>query len=374
MDAIASATPPAISTRSCANWTSTANANERQAYLAKDALMLVDDFAPRGPPYEVARMHATAERLIRAQANQAGRMRMNPDATLKMEMYPRCVLLGTGEDVPRGHSLRARMVVIEVSKGDVNRDKLATLQHEAEVGLPAQAMTGYIAWLARQDQSAFKSRERELRAETTGPHLRTPENIASLMLGVETGMRFAVESGVLSAQAAQAHQVEAWGALTRLAEGQEHFLRSERPADRFINLLQSVLSSGRAHVTTVEGGEPFHREALGWREVAWRGGGDSGELPAPVYRGQGRRIGWVDGEYLYLIPDAAYSEVQELARTQSASLEVTQDTLWRRLDEAGLIAQKDEGRLTIKVRTSEGRKRAVSLRLDTVLEVTPLPL
>jgi hypothetical protein len=365
---------PAISTRSCANWTSTANANERLAYLAKDALMLVDDFAPRGSPYEVSRMHAIAERLIRAQANQAGRNRMNPDATLKMEMYPRCGLLCTGEDVPRGHSLRARMVVIEVGKDDVNRVKLTTLQHEAEAGLIAQAMAGYIAWLARQDQSTFKSRERELRAETTGSHLRTPENIASLMLGVETGMRFAVESGALSEQAAQAHQVEAWGALTKLAEGQEHFLRSERPADRFKNLLQSVLSSGRAHVTTVEGGEPYYREALGWREVAWKGGGDSGEPPEPVYRGQGRRIGWVDGDYLYLIPDAAYSEVQELARTQSASLEVTQDTLWRRLDEAGLIAQKDTGRLTIKVQTSEGRKRAVSLRLYSVLEIEPLSM
>jgi hypothetical protein len=364
---------PAISMRSSANWTSTANSNERLAFLAKDVVLLVDDFAPRGAPHEVARMHATAERFIRAQANQAGRMRMNPDATLKMEMYPRCGLISTGEDVPRGHSLRARMIVVEVGKGDVDGRKLAVLQGDAEAGLPAQAIAGYVAWLARQDKSGFKRRERELRGEATGPHMRTSENIASLMLGVETGLRFALASGVLSAQEEQHHHVEAWKALTGLAESQENFLRSESPADRFMNLLASVLSSGRAHISTVTGSEPrSFREALGWREVAWKGGGDTGEPPEPIYRGQGRRIGWMEGDFLYLMPDTAYSEVQELARTQNAALEVTQETLWKRLDDAGKIAQKDPDRLTTKLRTPDGRKRVVCLHLANVVEAPPI--
>jgi len=52
-----------------ANWTGTANALERTAFVAKDALLVVDDFNPKGTQYEVAAMHATADRLLRAQGN-----------------------------------------------------------------------------------------------------------------------------------------------------------------------------------------------------------------------------------------------------------------------------------------------------------------
>jgi len=144
--------------------------------------------------------------------------------------------------------------------------------------------------------------------------------------------------------------------------GQDRHLRHEQPAERFIGLLGAVLSSGRAHVSHVKGLEPANSQSLGWREVAFDKDG------TPVARGQGRQIGWVDKERLLLNPDTTYSELQELARTHHAPLELTQHTLWKRLDDAGLLAEKTPGRLTTRVSIAGGRKRVLCLPLKVLFE------
>ena len=118
----------ATHTRPPANWASTPNSLERIAFQAKDALLLIDDFAPRGSIYDIQKLHAAAERLLRAQANRSGRHRMNADGSLRAEMYPRGLIVATGEDVPSGHSLRARLLVVEISPGDIDRASLTEAQ------------------------------------------------------------------------------------------------------------------------------------------------------------------------------------------------------------------------------------------------------
>jgi hypothetical protein len=298
---------PMLGSRPITNWASTANNNEKLAFLAKDVLLLVDDFCPRGSATDVARMHAAADRLLRAAANRSGRGRMNADLSLRPEMYACGLLLGTGEELPRGHSLRARIVVLEVAADEVDVEKLTELQQQTP--LLGEAMSGYVSWLAKQDKKQFAARQNELRAEGHGGgHLRTPENFASLQLGVETGLRFAVECGALSEREAREHEERAWRIMQRLAGAQNSMLRSESPANRFVRLLGAVLSSGRGHVTTLDGGEPKSSSLLGWREVA-------SNKEGPVRRGQGHQIGWVAKDKLYLDPDAAYAEVQEMARS-----------------------------------------------------------
>jgi hypothetical protein len=86
--------------------------------------------------------------------------------------------------------------------------------------------------------------------------------------------------------------------------------------------------------------------------------------------GQGRRIGWVKGEKLYLDPEAAFSEAQKLAAAQHAPFPLTQTVLWKRLDEARKIAIRGEGdHIATKVHTAAGRKRAICLRVQDVVEL-----
>src|SRR5262249_28446974 len=81
------------------SWASTGNALEGLAFAAKDALLVVDDFAPQGSSADVQRYHREADRFLRAQGNRAGRQRMRPDGSLRPAKPPRGLVLRTGDDV-----------------------------------------------------------------------------------------------------------------------------------------------------------------------------------------------------------------------------------------------------------------------------------
>ena len=104
-----------------AHWSATANFLERVAFDFKDAPLVIDDFAPSGTQTDVARLHATADRVLRGVGNRGGRGRMQADGTLRPDFPPRGIVIGTGEDAPRGQSLRSRMVILDVAPGDVDR-------------------------------------------------------------------------------------------------------------------------------------------------------------------------------------------------------------------------------------------------------------
>jgi Domain of unknown function (DUF3854)/Domain of unknown function (DUF927) len=135
------------------SWLSTGNALEALAFAAKDILLVVDDFAPGGAAADVARMHREADRVFRAQGNQAGRARLRPDGTMRPSKRPRGLILSTGEEVPRGQSLRARLLIVEVSPDDVDWERLADCQSDAAQGRYAQAMAAYLQW--RRDTRSY---------------------------------------------------------------------------------------------------------------------------------------------------------------------------------------------------------------------------
>src|SRR5262249_39092121 len=91
------------------NWSSTGNALEGLAFVTKDALLVIDDFAPQASAADAFRLQREADRIFRAQGNRAGRLRMWADTTLRSPKHPRGLVLSTGEDVPLGQSLRARV-------------------------------------------------------------------------------------------------------------------------------------------------------------------------------------------------------------------------------------------------------------------------
>lgn len=87
--------------------------------------------------------------------------------------------------------------------------------------------------------------------------------------------------------------------------------------------MNSALASGRAHVAGPEGGEPTTPEAWGWREVVI-GAGDN---ERQEWRPQGERVGWIDGDDLYLQPDAAFAVAQRLSRETEDWLPASLQTL-----------------------------------------------
>jgi hypothetical protein len=345
------------------SWSSTGNSLEALAFAAKDALLVVDDFAPCGATGDVQRMHREADRLLRAQGNRSGRARCRTDGSVRPPKPPSGLIVSTGEDVPRGQSLRGRLLVSEIGPDDLKWTLLTTAQGDAAAGKYAAALTGYLHGLApryakvRDGLRAEACRLRE-QVHADGLHARTPGIVAELAVGLRLFLAFAVEAGALTGAERDILDRRGWEALRAAGAAQAGPAEAAEPCGYFLRLLAGLLASGRAHVAGTAGAAPSNADAWGWRRE----------------EAQGRRIGWLDGADLYLEPEAAYAEAQELARLQGDSLPVTVRTLWGRMREKGYLVSWDESRQRNTVRRRLGgreRRDVIHLRAEALYADAP---
>jgi hypothetical protein len=351
-------------------WSSTGNALEVLAFHAKDALLVIDDFAPHGSTVDVGRYHAAADRVFRAAGNHAGRSRLDSTARLHEAKPPRGLILSTGEDVPRGHSIQARLLILELSRGDIKPDKLSECQRDAEAGLYAEALGAFVQWIAARYgdvKATILRRVGDLRQESQHltTHARTPGIIANLQAGFELFLEFGMESGAINVGERKQLADRCWAALIEAAETQGKHQTATEPTERFLSLLRGCLTSGRAHLAARHGTAPPKPspESCGWRHNNTSG----------TWSPQGECIGWIDDEHVYLEPTVTYRMVQSAAREGGDPLPVSEQTLRKRLREKGLLASTDVKRETLTVRkTIAGSiKQVLDLPRGALLLVEP---
>ena len=226
-----------------ANFASTANALEGLAFAAKDALLVVDDFAPTGGSGD-GPLEYLAERLFRAVGNSQGRHRLGGDGRLRVPPAPRALVLGTGEAVPPGQSIRARLLIVEVSAGEVERTALSACQRAGQEGLLAAAMGAFVVWLAgRYEEMQERSHRRVLEIRSQGHggagHARTPAAVAELQSGMEIFLEFAAAVGAIGGAEKEELEGRNGRALGELAGRQAKYQAARDPALRFMALLPS---------------------------------------------------------------------------------------------------------------------------------------
>jgi hypothetical protein len=318
------------------NWSSTANQLERRAFLLKDTVFVIDDYAPGA--LDARELELKAARLIRAAGNRAGRGRLRADLTERPAYPPRGILIVTGEARPPGQSLLARTLMIEVDGNQINLEALGRAQ--AQAGQLAEAMVVYLTWLAPQmptlpETLAAAFARVRTKAMADGPHLRVPEAIAHLYLGLDLGLACAHELGACSASEADELRERGWKTLQALSAAQGSLIVSEKPSHRFLRVLATLGTQGRAVLLD--------------REL-----GDMG-VPAKA-----DLIGWQDEDALYLLPDAAWHAVTRFCRDSGEPFPLREARLREALVQEG-IAQVDSGRLTTTAWVAGRSKRVLKI-------------
>lgn len=230
-------------------------------------------------------------------------------------------------------------------------NKLTKCQEAADRGVYSEAMSAFIRKVASNYEhitEALRAEINALRSEVylDGQHRRTPGIVADLAVGFRHFLDYAIEVGAIEPQEYGELWDRAWNALIQVADEQGDGQRDNDPAFRFLELVNSCLSSGRAHLASTEGKDPH--EAIQW---GWRNGHQSWDF-GTEYHPQGKRIGWIDGNDIYLEAEAAYAEAQELARQQGDSIAVTLTTLKKRLHGKRLLAstELDGTKIRLEVR------------------------
>src|SRR5262249_24581399 len=155
------------------------------------------------------------------------------DGSLAAVRPPRGLIVSTGEDIPRGESLGARLVLVEVRPGEIKWQALTKCQNGAAQGLYCQAMAGFIHWLAPRLDTMKVGRTaaiQKLRQELASKgHKKAANNFADLALGLQTFLEFA--NGIGAIDTGQRRQLwdRCWSSLKELSSAQDENQQGNDP-------------------------------------------------------------------------------------------------------------------------------------------------
>jgi hypothetical protein len=357
-----------------ASWTGTANALERLAFLAKDMVVVFDDFQPEGTTADQARMHATMQRLLRSAGNAAGRQRMNVDGSLRPEFFPRGLVLSTGEDVARGHSASGRSLAIEVAPGDIQASVLTELQHAGDNGVFARVTSSVIQWIARNWERVGRvyralvaDQVAQLRS-TPMAHTRNSETLGTLYAAATVWLNVLVKLEAITQEERDASLRTCALGINQVGASQADVISNVDPVNQFLQLVGAALQSGDAHLASTEdNNEPPNCTVYGWRMLMQRT--SEGLMPDP--RAQGTRIGWVDQRGIFLIPEAALNVVQALGVRQGITIPWSAKTLGKRLVEANKVLSREPNRSLQKIRVAGSMQRALHIPTEEIVMGIP---
>ena len=225
-------------------WTGTESAIEHRLFSLKDVLVVVDDFAPQADARAAAEQARKAERILRGIGNRSGRSRMRPDLTGRPDRPPRGLPVSTGELLPTGASLNARTIPVEIDRAALDLGTITALQENGH--RLAHAMRGFIEWLAPRIPTLETSlpdtrAERRRHFEMEGAHLRQPEALANLYVGLDLFLGFAEEVGAMDGARAGSCETRALSTFGGMAGRLLARHVEADPAERFVDALGTLL-------------------------------------------------------------------------------------------------------------------------------------
>ncbi len=343
------------------SWRSTANYLEIQGHHSKDSVLVVDDFLA-GNGAEANKMHDKAENFLRGVGNCSARGRLNQDATAKASRPAQCLVITTGECSPRGPSLQARMMQLDLERKMVDLKRLKTCQKDAASGKYSSAMAGFVEWVAPQYEILKKwftdqiEIQRDLYTKS-GQHARMGTQVGTLITGLMCWLEFAQYCGAVTPDEVKLHLERADISMSEAAVLQSNDQQSEDPSGKFLRLLAASIASGHSHLASMDGNEPSGENAGRW---GWRSGYPQGNL-----------VGWVDGTDLYLEPDSSYAAACSLAKTQNDGFQIGRRDLNKRLETAGFLVRTDKRQATVRVMLDGTRRNVLCLKVGSLAGEKP---
>lgn len=324
-----------------ASWSSTENAIEAILFTLKDMLAVVDDFAPQANRQQQQRQQQVADRVLRSVGNRAPRARLRADLSRHADRPPRSLVLITGEQLPEGASINARLVVVEVNREEIDKNALSRAQ-EITARFP-HAMRAYLEWLAPKIDSIKDELERsksEIRDwfRGVGGHMRQPESLSLLALGVACFLGCAEELEAINPDEADRIWETACKALSEIGHREAEHLREGDPADVYLRTVATLRTQGAVSLRPKE-------------DTTQTG----------IQLSLGEHIGWQDKEHLYLLPDASRKAVVSFLYKAGEHWPTDTRALGKLLQNRGYLVIGADGRPQKQVRVLGERHRVFQI-------------
>ncbi|MCX7950148.1 MAG: hypothetical protein N2509_08565, partial [Treponemataceae bacterium] len=216
------------------------------------------------------------------------------------------------------------------------------------------ALAGYILWLADNWEHLARTLPNTLQEarsqilESYAGHLRIPETMATLFIGLATGLAYAQEIGALTESQTQEWKERGWAALWDMAIGQSARIERERPTLIFLEVLSTLVAQGKARLYPKDSDKEF--------------------IPEPGTD----LVGWYDEDFIYLLPEAAYHAVARFLREEGRHFPVKERALWKYLFEEGyLLRNEGDPHYTRRIRRGDTLHRVIQIIRSAAAEYFP---
>jgi hypothetical protein len=267
--------------------------------------------------------------------------------------FPRGLTIATGEDLAGVEGILSRMFVVEMKREDIRSHlpQLTELQRHRE--RYCHAMSGYLYWL-RENWSAYRKllperkEEYRQRALDDDIHLRFPEAMSSLAVGIEMGLRYALYLEALTQDEFSELLEAGWEALRDCVRNMAETAKAEKPEEMFLQTLGALMATGDIYLECLsdDGFTPETKQ----NRLPW----------TPGERSQ--HLGWYDDEYLYFYPPAStYKWVKTYFREQGEGFPVTRRTILKMLRDTGLSDVSGGRHLTKVIRLKDENRRVLAI-------------
>lgn len=273
-------------------WNATPNALERYASIIGDAPLVIDDYAPQPDQASQTRLDQTVERVIRDAGNNAGRARMKANLSLQHIYRKRGIIIATGEQLPKGQSVLARIYGISISKQDVNLSELkqAQLNREKHYGF---ATSAYIDWIeivgAEKVKEIFEAAENTFIEKTNNDFQNsyTPDRLrqaaAKLYAAFEVMLQMMLQHGIVESVELEKFRNVAIQAIAANVLNFSEDFGNESVLQRVFETIETMIHTRQVVVVNAE-------EA------------NSAQYTVPV-------IGYIDDVNLYLLWSVTYDQI-----------------------------------------------------------------
>jgi hypothetical protein len=318
------------------SWVSTAGAIAKAGYVAKDHLLVIDDF--KNPRKEVW------EQIFQNLGDRTGRARLRSDLSLRKTHVVRAAVISNGENLPSGEqSVLARLLIVRMTAGWITPQQLSEMQR-LSIQLP-YATRAYIKWLAanwgalERDLPTMCAPLRDAFAlRLRDAHARIADNMAAVACGLVLYLGFAQEIGAVTPAETRAHHERLVDGLLAAGGETSAASRAERVSTTFLQAVDGMLLAGTIRLDD-------RRTPV------------SSPLAKVV-----PCVGWHDQAGIYLQPESSYTHVCENLRRAGVPLDVSKRAVHAQLFEDGYLARRDADGYTVPVRIGGQLMRVLHLR------------
>lgn len=234
-----------------ANFKDTDTALEIKLGEINSRVLVVDDYRP---PVTATNGRQNAERLesvVRFVGDRISKSRSNPELGKAKEFAPSGMVLVTAEDVGGSHSSHLRMLVLSISKGDVDGKKLRRYQENPL--LFGTHMFHFLVWCGQQGDRIINMitsdfpREREY-FEGILQELRLVDTAVTLTLTARILSNYVMECGAVQGQA-QAQLADLWrAAILQAVTASESLSKEANPVCLYLNAFFNLWEHGEINI------------------------------------------------------------------------------------------------------------------------------